>query len=196
MIIRTVQQSPCQIALLHIKGHQDDKTPYNELPLDAQLKCDADHEAVYHQMVNTRYWPIVPRLPLNGAQLHIDRATINSSYKTAIRNAFTEPALLNKIQTSNKQNSLGWRQLFHGRMSLKWARLEEAYLHQIQTATDAQSGTLWTTNIITTIWKSFFTMWQDRSTDIHRADSATCQVCHRRQAALALHHKAVTPLQE
>jgi hypothetical protein len=73
-------------------------------------------------------------------------------------------------------------------MTLEWARLQDIYLQQIQSATDAKSGTLWTTNIITTIWKSFFLMWHDRNTDIHGADSDTRQVCRRRQAALALHH--------
>jgi hypothetical protein len=28
--------------LLHVKGHQDNKTPYANLPLPAQLNCDAD----------------------------------------------------------------------------------------------------------------------------------------------------------
>ena len=26
----------------HVKGHQDDDTPYEQLPLPAQLNCDAD----------------------------------------------------------------------------------------------------------------------------------------------------------
>ena len=29
----------------HVKGHQDDRTPYEELPLSAQLNCDADSYA-------------------------------------------------------------------------------------------------------------------------------------------------------
>jgi hypothetical protein len=49
MIVRTIRQSPCRVRLQHIKGHQDDNKPYDDLSLDAQLNCDADHEAVYYQ---------------------------------------------------------------------------------------------------------------------------------------------------
>ena len=35
----------------HVKGHQDDKTIYRNLPLEAQLNVDADHEAgSYYRM--------------------------------------------------------------------------------------------------------------------------------------------------
>jgi len=101
MIVRTIHQSPCNIILQHVKGHQDDKQSYDDLPLDAQLNCDVDYEAVYFQTVHASYRPLVPRIPLNLAQLHIDGATINSSYKTAIRNAYSEPALRKSIQTTN-----------------------------------------------------------------------------------------------
>jgi hypothetical protein len=106
MIITTLQQLPCQISIQHVKGHQDDHKHYDELPLDAQLNCDADHEAVFHQTIHATYRPIVPRLHSNTAQFHIAGATINSGYKTAIRNAFSEPALLKHIQTSNKWSDL------------------------------------------------------------------------------------------
>jgi hypothetical protein len=33
----------------HVRGHQDDKTTYAHLPLDAQLNVDADHEAGNYQ---------------------------------------------------------------------------------------------------------------------------------------------------
>jgi hypothetical protein len=88
-----------------VKGHQDDKIDYADLPLHAQLNCDADHEAVYHQSIYAAYCPTVPRIPLNGAQLHINDATINSGYKTAIRNAFTAPELLQQIKTRNQWSS-------------------------------------------------------------------------------------------
>jgi hypothetical protein len=101
MIVRTLHQSSCHIVLPHVKGHQDDKIDYDDLPLDAQLNCDADYEAVYHQTIYAAYRPIVPRVPLNGAQLHIKGATINSGYKTAICDAFTAPALIAQIQQRN-----------------------------------------------------------------------------------------------
>jgi hypothetical protein len=84
-----------------MKGHQDNKKEYANLPLDAQLNCNADHKVVYYQIIYAAYQPTVPRIPLNGAQLHIGEATINSGYQTAIWKAFTAPALLSQIQTRN-----------------------------------------------------------------------------------------------
>lgn len=35
--------------LHHVKGHQDSKIPYDHLPLNTQLKMDANAEAGYYQ---------------------------------------------------------------------------------------------------------------------------------------------------
>jgi hypothetical protein len=318
MIVRTLHQSSCNIVLPHVKGHQDDKLAYEDLPLDAQLNCDADYEAVYHQTIYAAYRPTVPRMPLNGAQLHIQGATINSGYKTAIRNAFTASALTSQIQQRNnwtlqtmetinltshkqaidrlsarhpqlvklchdilptakqtnrynsimsaecylckhdvedlnhllrcshpdrkpwrhtlykalratcenhitrpylvdillngidawineipfdkleypvlyhrlidEQSSLGWRQLFQGRMTSEWARLQDQHLKQLKVTANCHTGTLWTTNIITTIWKEFFTMWNARNTAIHGNDSDTRQQSRIRLATVHLRH--------
>jgi hypothetical protein len=102
MIIHTIHQSSCNIVLPHVKGRQDDNLDYDNLPLGAQLNCDADYEAVYHQTVYAAYQPSVPRMPLNGAQLHIQGAMINSGDKTAICNAFTALALITQIQQRNE----------------------------------------------------------------------------------------------
>jgi hypothetical protein len=106
MIVRTIRQSPCTIRITHVKGHQDDKTRYLGLPLNAQLNCDADHEAVYIQTFHATYRPMVPMILTNAAQFHIHGCTINSGYKTAIRNAYSEPALLLHIQTRNKWSQI------------------------------------------------------------------------------------------
>jgi hypothetical protein len=101
MIVRTIQSLPCTILVTHVKGHQDDHKDYEDLNLDAQLNCDADHEAVNHQTIHSQYQPKVPRILLNTAQLHIQGATINSGYKPAIRNAFSEKSILDYIQSRN-----------------------------------------------------------------------------------------------
>jgi hypothetical protein len=75
----------------------------------------------------------------------------------------------------DKQTSLGWRQIFQGRMSLEWSRLQDQHLLQIKSNSNSLTGTLWTTNIITTVWKAFFTMWTARNTAIHGADSKSRQ---------------------
>jgi hypothetical protein len=70
MIIWTIHQFSCRIVLPHVKDHKDDKTEYADPPLDAQLNYDADNRALYHQTIYTTYHPMVPHIPLNGAQLH------------------------------------------------------------------------------------------------------------------------------
>jgi hypothetical protein len=317
-IIRTLAQLPCKILVQHVKGHQDDHKNYDDLPLDAQLNCDADHEAVFHQTIHATYRPVVPRIHLNTAQLHLAGATINSGYKTAIRNAFSESALLKHIQTHNtwsdttmstinlishrqaidrmssrhtqlvklchdimptakttnrynkqlspschlckddiedlshllrcshpdrkpwrhrlykalratcerlltrpylvdilvngldawfsgidldktkypnayhrlieEQTNLGWRQLFQGRFTNEWTRLQDSHLLQIGSTTNCKTGTLWATNIITTIWKELFLMWETRNQAVHGKDSESRQKARIRRATIELRH--------
>jgi hypothetical protein len=85
------------IILPHVKGHQDDDVDYNDLPLDAQLNCDADYEAAYHQSVYESYRPLVPRITTNNAQLHLSGKTISE--------AITTPALLAYICDRNAWSS-------------------------------------------------------------------------------------------
>jgi hypothetical protein len=86
----------------HVKGYQDDKTAYGNLPLEAQLNVDADYEAgSYYQMHpndDTPVWLI----PGTCANLTTNANTI-SGYKQVIRTASTAPPLLAKIQEHN-----GW----------------------------------------------------------------------------------------
>ena len=47
-IITTLQGTSLQPTFAHIKGHQDKHIEFDFLPLEAQLNCEADHEAVNH----------------------------------------------------------------------------------------------------------------------------------------------------
>jgi hypothetical protein len=112
-IVSTLQATQLQTTFQHIKGHQDKHVEYEYLSLEAQLNCDADHEAVNYQTLHQSYRPLVPRLPANNAQLHIKGSTINSSYSTAIRNAASDPALRIHIQKTHKwtddtMESISW----------------------------------------------------------------------------------------
>ncbi len=65
-----------------IKAHQDDKKPYEQLSLPAQLNVDADHLA--DQFIDDNMhanWSKVPRLPTCGAQLHLRTGTVTYSLK-------------------------------------------------------------------------------------------------------------------
>jgi hypothetical protein len=87
-----------------------------------------------------------------------------------------------------EQNTLGWRQIFQGRLTKEWARLQDSHLREIKAHSNSKTGTLWTSNIITTVWKTFFTMWEARNAVVHGADSSTRHKKRRDHAAIALRH--------
>jgi hypothetical protein len=88
----------------------------------------------------------------------------------------------------HEQSQLGWRQLFQGRMSNEWARLQDIYLRRIQSTANSQTGLLWTTTIITTIWKEFFIMWETRNTAVHGKDNESRHTARIHRATIELKH--------
>jgi hypothetical protein len=88
----TSDQPHFQPSIEHVKGHQDDHAEYADLPLDAQMNVEADHEAenFYHHP-NFRHHPLVPMFPSTNAQLVIDGTTITGHYRKHIRTAAASP---------------------------------------------------------------------------------------------------------
>jgi hypothetical protein len=83
-----------QYELKWVKSHQDVGKPYNDLPREAQLNCDADRlatEAYTNEGIQYAR-PRVPMMPATYAQLEIGGCTITSHYKTNIRETATFPA--------------------------------------------------------------------------------------------------------
>jgi hypothetical protein len=96
-----------------VKGHQDLKRDHQLLPLPAQLNCEADDEAGQFQLYENDTRPTAPLLPNTHAQLIIDGETVNSYYKTRIREAATLPHyfayLENKFEwTTHTRTSVDW----------------------------------------------------------------------------------------
>jgi hypothetical protein len=48
-IVSQVSQAKFKVTYKHVKGHQDNNTPYEELPFLAQLNVDADKYAGQYQ---------------------------------------------------------------------------------------------------------------------------------------------------
>ena len=88
----------------------------------------------------------------------------------------------------DEQTQLGWRQLFQGRMSSEWARLQDVYLRRIHSTANSKTGLLWTSTIITTLWKEFFTMWETRNTAVHGKDSESRHTARIHRATIELKH--------
>jgi hypothetical protein len=81
-------------AMIHKKSHPDDKTPYDELELKAQLNCLADKMAgAYTAAHSEDDLSQVPRFPGNLAQLHMAAGTVTNKIACTIRNMRTEAPL-------------------------------------------------------------------------------------------------------
>ena len=101
-------------SIQHIKGHQDDKKPYAELPLPAQLNCDADKLAdQYITAFPNKDYSWVPLLPASGAQLNLPSGTITFKHKRELRLARTSKPLEEKMMLRNQWdpdtfNNIDW----------------------------------------------------------------------------------------
>ena len=84
----------------HVKGHQDEKTPYDDLSLCAQLNCDADKlaDAFISNHPNLNY-STAPLLPHSGAQLHLPSGTVSNKLKLELKLARTTEPLQEKLRT-------------------------------------------------------------------------------------------------
>jgi hypothetical protein len=87
----------------HIHGHQDDHTPYDDIPLKAQLNVNADTEVGFYQTTYPAKRPLIPRLSNNCIQQHLFNKAISSKLKQSIHNAFTVPPYLAYLQARNNQ---------------------------------------------------------------------------------------------
>jgi hypothetical protein len=86
-----------------------------------------------------------------------------------------DPGLHRLIQ---QQSRIGWRQIFHGRFSKEWVRLQDSYYHrsiiQKESSQDTIStGERWLTNLILVVWDKRYTLWKQRNQELHGRDLAT-----------------------
>ena len=82
-IIDTLAQlGPKQPHIIHFTRHQDERTPYEELLLPAQLNCNSDHLASKylkeHPRLDHRRAPLFPKAECS---LHLPQGTITREYK-------------------------------------------------------------------------------------------------------------------
>jgi hypothetical protein len=81
-----------------------------------------------------------------------------------------------------QQGIIGWRQLFNGRMSVEWDRLQDNCLFTQALQSNTKSGVLWTTAVITVLWKHFEIVWKIRNDVIHGHDVSTRNQIQRTKA--------------
>ena len=108
----------------HIKGHQDDKKPYDKLELPAQLNVDADKWAddfIRHNpdLDYTR----VPMFPSAQVQLQFQQGTVTHKLKRALRIASTTPPLEKALKEKYEWNDVTFNDVNWEAMRLALRRL-------------------------------------------------------------------------
>ena len=76
-----------------------------------------------------------------------------------------------------QQNKIGWRQMFQGRFSLEWSRIQGDYYYRTRDERQGQihkfTGDNWQVKLITLLWKHWRELWKQRNQDVHGHDAAT-----------------------
>jgi hypothetical protein len=107
-----------------VKGHTDQKTPYEKLPHHNQVNVDVDHSSGHER----KHWSLVQEEPYDGsgAMLIINDRWITTDYKAQILNAITEPAhrkyFARKFKHTDSQkiyNDIAWKHIGLARRNLK-----------------------------------------------------------------------------
>jgi hypothetical protein len=76
-----------------------------------------------------------------------------------------------------QQNKIGWRQLFHGRYSVEWAKIQEIHYRSSknddESSTVKKSGERWLVNLILFVWDKWYALWKQRNQELHGVDALT-----------------------
>jgi len=89
---------PVRPTITHVKGHQDQKTPYANLSLPAQLNVDADRLADAYLAENPPHnFSRVPLLPSCGCQLELEAGTVTRDHKQSLREARVAPPYIQRL---------------------------------------------------------------------------------------------------
>jgi hypothetical protein len=67
----------------------------------------------------------------------------------------------------NDQNTIGWNQLFRGRMVTEWAKLQQQSLVDNGCQTQSLSGRSWVSTVISALWTRFLELWDARNKIVH-----------------------------
>lgn len=78
-----------------------------------------------------------------------------------------------------QQTQIGWRQIFNGRISTEWSRLQDEYLYQAGLHNAKTTGLLWAASLLTSIWDEWHLIWTIRNGVIHGHDAISRQRIQR-----------------
>jgi hypothetical protein len=86
------------LTLQFIKGHQDEEMPYAQLPLKAQLNCNADKLAGEYQDQHGCVRPTILMTPRTRVLIHLPNGSITGKFAATLRVAYCGPRLLKYLQ--------------------------------------------------------------------------------------------------
>jgi hypothetical protein len=71
-----------------------------------------------------------------------------------------------------QQNSIGWRQIIHGRFGTGWAERQEEHYRQRFPNRNKKilTGIHWQTSVILFVWDKWYTLWKERNQEQHGRD--------------------------
>ena len=73
-----------------------------------------------------------------------------------------------------QQNVIGWRQVFNGRFSIEWSRIQQEYYskHRTKPGIKNRNGSQWQVKLMTLIWEQWRKVWKERNQEVHGQDEA------------------------
>jgi hypothetical protein len=79
-----------------------------------------------------------------------------------------------------QQNRIGWRQVFNGRFSSEWRRIQDQHYLLVRRRThegknDKRTGQRWQHRFMLFIWGQWLTLWKLRNDELHGANATTQQ---------------------
>jgi hypothetical protein len=84
-------------------------------------------------------------------------------------------------QLLREQRSIGWSQVFQGRISTQWALLQNDYYDGFPPVR-GRDGTSWSRNILCHVFSQWLLLWDSRNADRHGQDATSQNIARRDQA--------------
>jgi len=112
------------ITILHVDGHQEDETPYDLLPIEAQLNCDCDHEAKECMRNYNEDGNKAEPTPGSGAALYLNNDLVTTKMDEQIQYAAHAGPMLEYIQqkfewTHQQTDGINWKGIRLAKRRLK-----------------------------------------------------------------------------
>jgi hypothetical protein len=89
-----------------------------------------------------------------------------------------------------QQNIIGWRQLFQGRFSGQWSRIQSDYYYRTSDSRPGKkqtsTGNGWQVKIIKTLWTNWRTLWKQRNHDVFGHNAATIALAQKKEVTRQL----------